>query len=150
MRRIRPFTYLQTRRRASSKKSMMKETMSRKSPYPPHCVYPIKHSMDSLKRTFSASLPLSLHPLCVLGFDSEQRLIFEDNVKSRLLNYMKTVSTFGDHGVDKNIISWNSMSFPLFCHSGNVFAISLCDIVSEWKRCHSITWTAWYWKDVIV
>jgi hypothetical protein len=34
-------------------------------------------------------------------------LIYEDDVKQRLLNYMYSTQLFGDRAVDFNVITWN-------------------------------------------
>lgn len=34
-------------------------------------------------------------------------LIYEDNVKLRLLNYINSTQLFGDRQVDFNVITWN-------------------------------------------
>eukprot|EP01083_Nonionella_stella_P090120 251779_1 len=38
-----------------------------------------------------------------------ESLIFEEDIKNRLLNYMKTISFYGKAGIDKNVIGWNGV-----------------------------------------
>lgn len=36
-----------------------------------------------------------------------ESLIFDENLKTNLLNYVQTTLLFSDKGVDSNLISWN-------------------------------------------
>lgn len=36
-------------------------------------------------------------------------LIFDDDIKDRLLNYMRTVSLYGSNEIDRNLITWNGV-----------------------------------------
>lgn len=44
-------------------------------------------------------------------------LIFADDVKQRLLNYIQTTLIYSDANVDFNIISWNRSVTTYLCHN---------------------------------